>query len=41
MFLKPYQSGYYAGYQPEVAEYIQQVAQKTVFDNLRLLNIEK
>ena len=41
MFLKPYQSGYYAGYKPEVAEYIQQVAQKTVFDNLRLLNIEK
>ena len=40
IFLKHYQTGYHAGLSPEVAEYIQQVAQNTVFDNLRLLNIK-
>lgn len=41
IFLKHYQTGYHAGFSPEVAEYIQQVAQNTVFNNLRLLNIKK
>ena len=36
---KPYQSSYTAGLDPELAEYLQQVAQQTVFSNLELLNI--
>lgn len=36
---KHYQSHYFAGIEPELAEYIQQVAQETVLNNLKLLNI--
>lgn len=36
---KPYQSSYTAGLDPELAEYLQQVAQQTVLDNLKLLNM--
>lgn len=40
MYQKPYQTSYVKGLQAEQAEYIQQIAQKTVLDNLRLLNID-
>lgn len=36
---KPYQSSYTAGLDPELAEYLQQVAQETVLSNLKLFNI--
>lgn len=41
IFHKPYQCHYFAGLDPELAEYLQQIAQTTVLDNLRLLNISK
>lgn len=37
----PYQSKYDAGLPEETAEYLQQTAQSTVFDNLTLINIKK
>ncbi|MFG6380596.1 MAG: SGNH/GDSL hydrolase family protein [Muribaculum sp.] len=37
----PYQSSYFAGLDAELAEYLQQVAQQTVLDNLQLLNIAR
>ncbi len=37
---QPYQSHYCDGLDPELAEYVQQTAQQTVFSNLRLLNIK-
>ncbi len=41
IFQKPYQTTYLCGFEPELAEYIQQVAQQTVFNNKKLLNLEK
>lgn len=41
MFQRPFQSQYTNGFAPELAEYIQQVAQQTVFNNLELLNLKK
>ena len=41
IFQKPYQTEYTEGIPEEKAEYVQQVAQHTVLDNLRLLNIQK
>ncbi|MBD5196846.1 MAG: SGNH/GDSL hydrolase family protein [Bacteroidales bacterium] len=41
MFPKWYQCTYTADLQEETADYLQQVAQNTVMNNLRLLNIEK
>lgn len=41
MFPKWYQCGYTAGLPEETAEYLQQVAQKTVLSNLKLLNIKE
>lgn len=41
IFSRPYQCSYFAGLDPELAEYLQQIAQTTVFDNLRLLNISE
>ena len=38
---KPYTSNYIADIDPELAEYIQQLAQNTVLNNLRLQNIVK
>ncbi len=40
MLGKPYQSTWTDNLDPELAEYIQQVAQQTVFDNKDLLNIK-
>lgn len=40
MLGKPYQSTWTDNLDPELAEYIQQVAQRTVFDNKYLLNIK-
>lgn len=40
MLGKPYQSTWTDNLDPELAEYIQQVAQQTVFDNKHLLNIK-
>ena len=37
---RPYQCTYTAGLEPRMAEYVQQLAQRTVFDNRRLLNIK-
>lgn len=39
MFQKPYQTSYVKELQAEQAEYIQQVAQKVVLNNLKLLNM--
>ena len=41
MFQKPYQTSYLKNLQTEQAEYIQQIAQKMVLNNLRLLNINR
>lgn len=41
LYRHPYQTAETMGFPAEQAEYIQQVAQQTVFDNLKLLNIEK
>jgi hypothetical protein len=41
IYQKPYQTEVTKGLPPEQAEYIQQVAQQTVFGNLELLNIKK
>lgn len=41
LFPKPYQTDVLLGMPAEQGEYIQQVAQKTVLNNLKLLNIEK
>lgn len=41
MFPKWYQCTYTAGLPEETADFLQQAAQKTVMNNLRLLNIEK
>lgn len=40
MFPKRYQSGYRAGLSGSLSEYLQQVAQSTVLDNLTLLNFK-
>ncbi|MFR5870984.1 MAG: hypothetical protein ACLUEV_04460 [Alistipes sp.] len=37
---KPYASEIRAGVPQQQAEYLRQVAQQTVFDNLRLINVE-
>lgn len=37
---KPYTSDIRAGVPQQQAEYLRQVAQQTVFDNLRLINVE-
>lgn len=39
LFRKPYQTDCTMGLAPELAEYLQRVAQQTVLDNLHLLNI--
>jgi hypothetical protein len=36
-----YQSEFNSKLDPELAEYLQQIAQRTVLDNLQLLNIKK
>lgn len=41
LYQQPYQTAETMGFPPEQAEYIQQVAQQTVLDNLQLLNVEK
>ena len=41
IYQRRYQTDYVMNIQREQAEYIQQVAQQTVFDNLELLNITK
>lgn len=41
IYQKPYQTDFLGGQTPEVAEYIQQLAQKTVLNHLPLLNIQK
>lgn len=41
IFRHPYQSNYTAGLSTELAEYLQQVAQNTVFQNMKLLNIRQ
>lgn len=38
---RPFQTTCFNGLEPELAEYIQQVAQETVFGNKELLNLEK
>lgn len=40
IFCSPYQTTYTAGFLSEKAEYIQQAAQKTVFENKMILNIK-
>ena len=40
IFLSPYQTTFTAGFASEKAEYIQQAAQKTVFENKMILNIK-
>lgn len=40
IFSQPYQSDYTAGFNSEVSEYIQQVAQRNVLENKALLNIK-
>lgn len=41
MFPRHFQTDYTAGLEPSVAEYLQQVGQNTVLDNLKLLNIKR
>lgn len=41
MFQKTFQSQYTKDFSPEQAEYIQQIAQQTVFNNMELLNLNK
>lgn len=41
IFQKTYQSTYMKGIDPELAEYIQQLAQQTVLENRLLLNLDK
>lgn len=39
MLGRHYQTSWTADFDPELAEYIQQVAQETVFDNRGLINL--
>lgn len=41
MYPRHFQTDYTAGLEPATAEYLQQVGQNTVLDNLRLLNIKR